>query len=78
MPAQKILAFGKKIRYLDALDLERKGMNKLTEEIPHIYYQVEKINGLQQDKLTIEVRGQTLSECRTHFDEIKKGCDEVE
>lgn len=45
----------------------------MADEIPHIYYSKETVDGLKTSKFTLEVRGTTLDECRKHFDEILRG-----
>lgn len=45
----------------------------MADEIPHIYYSKETTSGLETKKITIEVRGKDLDECRKHFDGIFRG-----
>lgn len=42
----------------------------MADEIPHIYYSKEIVDGLRATKQTIEIRGKDLEDCRKHFDEI--------
>ena len=44
----------------------------MSDEIPHIYFSEEKTSGLETKKLTVEVRGKELEDCRKQFDEIIK------